>query len=316
MRIRFFLAVLVVFTLGCVSQGPSCQRPYSDLAGDCCLDENQDRICDRDKPVCTPPYMNVGNTCCLDGDENELCDKDEAPPSTYPAATTLQLPETTTSTTSSVRIPTTSTISQAVECISIYDCVTSENIFCNSRGEVVYVQVTPVYCREGKCVFRSSQEISAYPCMRNEICVAGKGCLGPEMINHTTTTLVYRYDYSGIIDRVKERANKTTTSTSTTTLPCFDSDGGLKYFETSLNASGTYLYNNTFVSTSEHCSDSKALVEYFCESGFLKSRVTDCPGLCMSGKCCKTESSVCSSNKECCSGVCASIGLRHQCISG
>ncbi|MBU0762371.1 MAG: hypothetical protein KKD39_05045 [Candidatus Altiarchaeota archaeon] len=56
-------------------------------------------------------------------------------------------------------------------------------------------------------------------------------------------------------------------------------------------------------------------MEYFCESGFLKSRIDSCGGKCIGGKCCKTESSSCTSSKECCSGQCKVIGMTHYCIS-
>ncbi|MFH0862162.1 MAG: hypothetical protein V1875_03945 [Candidatus Altiarchaeota archaeon] len=46
--------------------------------------------------VCKPPYMTVGNACCLDRDQNGICDRDEATTTTRPTPTTTTSRVTTT----------------------------------------------------------------------------------------------------------------------------------------------------------------------------------------------------------------------------
>ena len=75
------LATLLLLS-GCVSQAPVCNKPYILVGDGCCLDENDDRICDRDKPL---------------------------PPSTTQPTTTM----TTTSSTTTVTLPTTTTTAAA-----------------------------------------------------------------------------------------------------------------------------------------------------------------------------------------------------------
>lgn len=64
------------------NQVTTCPSPYIQVGSVCCLDQNINRICDKDEPsqeqtTCLRPYINSGNTCCLDEDNNKLCDKDE-----------------------------------------------------------------------------------------------------------------------------------------------------------------------------------------------------------------------------------------------
>ena len=42
---------LFLLVSGCINPGPVCNRPYIQVGYDCCLDEDDNRICDRDKPV-------------------------------------------------------------------------------------------------------------------------------------------------------------------------------------------------------------------------------------------------------------------------
>lgn len=44
------LVVVVVLVSGC-TQKPTCNKPYILVGGECCLDENDDRICDRNEVV-------------------------------------------------------------------------------------------------------------------------------------------------------------------------------------------------------------------------------------------------------------------------
>jgi hypothetical protein len=44
---------LLLLISGCISQAPVCNRPYILVGTGCCLDENNDQICDQDKPIVT-----------------------------------------------------------------------------------------------------------------------------------------------------------------------------------------------------------------------------------------------------------------------
>ncbi len=83
----FFLLILIFFLVGCVTQLPTgqvvkqitCNKPYILVGNDCCLDEDDNSICDKDEAECNKPYIQVGTDCCLDKNKNKICDKDEIP---------------------------------------------------------------------------------------------------------------------------------------------------------------------------------------------------------------------------------------------
>ena len=305
--------VFIFLLAGCIYSEPRCLDPYMLHMGECCLDENADGICDKDKPVCKKPYITYANTCCLDKDANKICDEHESVvETTQQMISTSTLPTTTfTSTTST---STSSTIAADFECVRLEDCESFNNVTCDSLGREVYVAVTPVICSDGKCVYRSSKETSAYPCLSTHVCINGQGCVNIENVVVTSTTLIYRYDYSNILNRVAER-NVQSTSTTTTTIPdCIDSDMGREYYKFSENVSGVFFYNGTVINTSEYCLDGKNLIEYYCESGYLKSRNYECRNVCVDGRCCVSNNNRCLSDKDCCSGRCKTIGFTSYCL--
>jgi hypothetical protein len=306
-----FIILLAAIISGCVCLQTPCERPYSLVSGVCCLDVDGDGICDSDLPVCNPPYIRVGNECCLDLDGNGICDSDE----TTTTKVTTTVVETTSTTQFLDSSPDEETPEDSPGCETIYDCETVEIIRCNDNGEVVYSRQTPISCRDGVCRFRASREISSYPCGMNERCIPGSGCVHQDdILKTTTTTVVYEHDFSQILDRLSERTQHTSPTTTTTFPQCIDSDGGLRIYDKSDVVSGIFLHNRTYFEASEHCKDGQTLVEYFCESGYVNSRIVQCPGICIDGRCCKTHSSLCASDKECCSGRCAHIGMSKYCV--
>ena len=80
----------------------SCENPYIRHASGCCLDANENKICDLDEKllqatipvnnepieeeideelndiICNRPYMRHAEGCCLDIENNKICDKDES----------------------------------------------------------------------------------------------------------------------------------------------------------------------------------------------------------------------------------------------
>ena len=111
-----FLAIIIVFISGCITTETVCNKPYYEYkTGECCLDENDNKICDKDevekehnvggeskkeepvgeqpkkenaieeKPTCNKPYYEYKTgECCLDENDNEVCDKDEITPPPIP----------------------------------------------------------------------------------------------------------------------------------------------------------------------------------------------------------------------------------------
>jgi hypothetical protein len=277
--------MVTVLVSACIS-GPVCSRPYTLVGGVCCLDEDGDGICDRDKPLAT---------------------------------TTIQTTSTTQSTTTTTRVfrtTTTTTLwNPEAECLSVSDCVKHEDIICDDLGREVHVHYTPTLCSKNKCVYRSSREISAYPCGSWQRCVDGLGCVRQPSTTTTTVEVVYSYDYTGILARVAKRAQASTSTTSTTLLSCFDSDGGRKYNVKSGNVSGYYAYNKTCLTdTQESCINVRSLTEYYCESGILESIRHDCPSHCIDGRCCGGEGNTCNGDRDCCSGVCKAVGVLKYCL--
>jgi len=95
MKIKYLILFLVILSFlisSCAAQEPkqpTCNKPYILVGNDCCLDKDDNSICDTDeliekenakeetKPICNTPYIQVGAECCLDKDNNKICDKDE-----------------------------------------------------------------------------------------------------------------------------------------------------------------------------------------------------------------------------------------------
>ena len=65
------------------TQQVTCNKPYTLVGNSCCLDKNDNKICDKDEEtaknevVCSPPYIKVGTNCCLDKNNNKICDNEE-----------------------------------------------------------------------------------------------------------------------------------------------------------------------------------------------------------------------------------------------
>jgi len=328
MRLWIIPILAVLLAAGCIEQPVSakvCPRPYLLVGGDCCLDENGDRICDRDKPVCLKPYVSFANTCCLDEDGDRICDRDQA---VREPATTATEPPTTTTTMARPEerpptiYPTTTTL-LGRGCLVYSDCKPYEVPGCDGEGRVIADTYGPMGCVDGRCVYRVTKDIGAWHCQDWEVCVPDAGCVRKDATTTTlgtTTTVTYVYgSYDKITGRLGERYREiqgSLATTTTTSLPCLDSDGGRKYDLQALNVTGYFGYNRTYVRDgSEYCVDGREVVEFYCQSGILESITRDCPGRCLSGRCCAKEGGVCESERDCCAGSCRPVGLEYHCVS-
>lgn len=110
-----------------------------------------------DRIVCETPYIRVGVECCLDSDENLICDKDEASTSTVAPTTSTTLLTTSTIVTTTSIAETTTTIA----CELNADCgnVTTER---RCLAGSVYEQTMSPVCRspgkpDAQCILRSSK---------------------------------------------------------------------------------------------------------------------------------------------------------------
>jgi hypothetical protein len=328
------LSALVVLVAGCITQAPSapvCNKPYILVGTECCLDENDDGICDKDKPVCKKPYTLVGKECCLDENGDGICDRDQAATSTALAVTTLKASTTVASTTATSPSVTSTTAPEnaEVKCTAFSDCPTYDLIKCDGDGRAVHDTYGPMMCRNGRCVYRSSRDIATSVCNDWEVCVSGVGCVRKSLTTTTSststvqgesTTTTLSAEFQKILTRVAERAAELSAaakSTTTSTLPaCLDPDGGRRFDIRSVNVSGIYWYNNSYVSqASEFCQDSQRVVEYYCVSDSLYSNVHDCESRCVDGRCCGSEGNVCGKDSDCCTGRCKMVGLTNHCVS-
>jgi hypothetical protein len=316
----FILAVLLVSA--CMEQAPTtpaCSKPYILVGAGCCLDENSDGVCDKDKPVCVKPYILVGNDCCLDMDGNGACDKDQP---------TTTVTEVTTSTAKSVVSTTASTIPPASGevtgsgCVTIYDCPPYYRLKCDEDNRVVNITYGPVSCSGGICRFRQTEDIGATHCYDWETCVGGV-CVSKEQtttttISMTTTTALYP-NIQRIIERIANReAEISAYMATTTTVPpigCYDSDSGIKYNLRSGNVTGYFRYNDTYMQdVQEFCQNSQTLVEYYCETNEVVSFIHECPSSCVMGHCCGGVGNTCENDRDCCSGSCRLVGLTNHCV--
>lgn len=71
-----------------------CASPYIRFGSSCCLDQNNNNVCDNDENInynqqnnkyniCEAPYIRNGNSCCLDRDRDYRCDINEDHYSSY-----------------------------------------------------------------------------------------------------------------------------------------------------------------------------------------------------------------------------------------
>jgi hypothetical protein len=72
MRLAIILLALGLVTLGCVSEDVVCNKPYIRVGTGCCLDSDDNGICDSDE---VPPRIEpIVKTCSGSGDD--YCDND------------------------------------------------------------------------------------------------------------------------------------------------------------------------------------------------------------------------------------------------
>jgi len=96
-----FLTLTILFCTGCdnidlskvsdedmariADKAVVCNDPYILIGEECCLDDNNDDICDinnelsneHETIVCNKPYIRFQSGCCLDVNDNKICDDDE-----------------------------------------------------------------------------------------------------------------------------------------------------------------------------------------------------------------------------------------------
>ena len=88
--INKIIIIILIFTVIVISacsqnQQTVCNKPYILVGNSCCLDKNNNSVCDKDEVgenkkeevSCNLPYIKVGNSCCLDKNNNGICDSDE-----------------------------------------------------------------------------------------------------------------------------------------------------------------------------------------------------------------------------------------------
>jgi len=77
--ISLFLAIIIVFISGCTTKETICNKPYYEYkTGDCCLDENDNKICDKDEITSKQPETKKCPSSCDDGNKctNDYCSLD------------------------------------------------------------------------------------------------------------------------------------------------------------------------------------------------------------------------------------------------
>lgn len=76
----FVIPLILLIIIACTPQENVCNKPYIGVGNECCLDINENKICDNDEKqlnICQKPYIQIGLNCCIDGNDNSICDKDE-----------------------------------------------------------------------------------------------------------------------------------------------------------------------------------------------------------------------------------------------
>lgn len=74
-------------------------------------------------PLCSPPYIQVGKRCCMDGNNNGICDTDEVTTTAATTVATTTTRQTTTRATTTTE-QTTTTTTLVIKCNTNIDCGT------------------------------------------------------------------------------------------------------------------------------------------------------------------------------------------------
>ncbi len=134
--------------------------------------------------ICNAPYMRVGDICCLDANNNGICDENDPTTTIETTTTTTTLTTSTTTTTTA----TTSTINILPECYQNFDCGINgteiiRNYTCSqnniNRQYVVYRCVNPG-TPHAKCIGTEKWEIIK-SCEGYEKCAEGKEVCEPKL---------------------------------------------------------------------------------------------------------------------------------------
>lgn len=143
--------------------------------------------CVDQKVVCNKPYIRVGSDCCLDSNDNSICDSDEISPTTTTTtitSTTIIITTTTIikKTTTTIKlVPTTTTTTISPECYVNSDCgVNGTKIIMNYicyQGDIHRVYLT-YRCKNpgtssAKCIGKEKTEV-VRSCDDDERCIKGE----------------------------------------------------------------------------------------------------------------------------------------------
>lgn len=158
MAFKHSALLLLLIASGCVAPAPVCDSPYILVGTGCCLDEDANRICDRDQPAAStvPPAT--------------------APPSTAPETSTTEEP--TTTVTATTQPPSTSTLPTAAPaaCNVNSDCGEDKvsSVYC--EGSSVVEQIMKPMCispgtPEARCEYKGRLSVRRTLC--DGYCLAG-----------------------------------------------------------------------------------------------------------------------------------------------
>ena len=141
-KMRYFSTVLlavVVLLSGCVKESVVCRKPYMQAGSECCLDKNDDRVCDKDKP----------ETSILETTTSSGSITDDVQTTTLIATTVTY-----------TSVPPTIAQTTLRPCKTVADCGEPyyyEDYTChNSR--VTKLKYKPL-CQKGSCILRSEVEV-------------------------------------------------------------------------------------------------------------------------------------------------------------
>ena len=139
--------------------------------------------------VCEPPYIQVGSSCCLDQDQNNICDRDEtkdthaASTSTLSQATLASTTSTPTTTTS----PTTTITKAEIACSVNSDCGEQREARICYKGDVYLKRITPICKHPGStdavCMQRESWVTGTINKAPTPTEVCGHGCEDGKCLN-------------------------------------------------------------------------------------------------------------------------------------
>ncbi|MCX6694733.1 MAG: hypothetical protein NTU61_00335 [Candidatus Altiarchaeota archaeon] len=171
--------------------------------------------------VCNTPYIRIADGCCLDVNENMICDADENPAVSTTETTQTTLQQTATTIASSTTQKTVTSTSQPTS-TTIIRCRTSKDCGVESSYKKCYLGDVVTYYETPKCSHPGQPSAECIKTSRiepSQMCMEWQTCINATCVNTTYETVTTTTHPQGQGSTTTQPQGQGSTTTSTT-IPC------------------------------------------------------------------------------------------------